>query len=115
MKENQAIKSWFKKYLSNLSEKERINYLKEICTYGCSSGCITSLKYSSNIISFYHRYETEIWEIISTYLKTKGQTFGQFWDSFKVEIVEEHLFKVYLTYFAIEQIASELLTEFERN
>lgn len=89
--------------------------LEDITNHGCISGCVGELIYTFDCIKFYAKYEEQIWELVYEFRESTGQTLGQFLDSFNHSIEDNDNLKVYLSWFAIEQTAYKLLSEFERN
>jgi len=109
-----SIERWLLSYASFYeNEGYRLNqFLSDVVTHGCASGIISSLIYTHECISFYDRFESDIWELISDHLDCSGLTFGQFIDSFndiEADCIES--FKNMLAWFAVETVALKLWDE----
>jgi hypothetical protein len=109
---NQSLETWLVRHLCHYSGADIENHLKDIATYGCQSGCVSDLIYNADIIHFYTKYESQIWEQVHDYIESTGQTIGQFMDSYKSGIEDEIDLKVHLTWFAIEYLAYRFLSQF---
>jgi|APSaa5957512576_1039674.scaffolds.fasta_scaffold57069_2 hypothetical protein len=114
-KRKQSLETWLVKYLCNLFGYEIESHLKDIATHGCISGCINNLIYNTDIVSFYQKYESQIWEMVYEYTQNTGQTIGQFLDGFKYKIEDEINLKVSLSWFAVEILAYQFLDQFNIN
>ncbi len=110
-----SIEGWFVKYLKGFDGYNIETALEHIMSNGCSFGFISELIYTPDVLRFYARYETQVWDTISEHLETTGQTFGQFWDSMKIDITDPNLLKVHLTWFALESLTAEILRYHKTN
>jgi len=109
-----SVERWLLSYASYYeNEGYQLNkFLSDVVTHGCASGIIGSLIYTHECISFYDRFESDIWDLISDHLDCSGMTFGQFIDGFRdmsADCVES--FKNMLAWFAVETVALKLWDE----
>ncbi|PZM81816.1 MAG: hypothetical protein DKM50_05400 [Candidatus Margulisiibacteriota bacterium] len=86
--------------------------LQDIINHGCVSGCVGEVVYTSDCLSLYRKYEKSIWDMVEEFRNNTGQTLGQFIDSFCSAIEDEDTLKVYLCWFAVEQMAGQILSHF---
>ncbi len=106
---NQSLENWLIKTICQRTGYTAEGQLKDIVTHGCISGCLDELVYYSDCITFYNKYEKQIWEIISNFIQETGQSLGQFIDSFRLQIEDETNFKVYLSWFVVEHLSFQLM------
>ncbi len=107
---NHSLENWLIRIICQRTGYTAEGQLKDIVTHGCISGCVGELIYYADCIAFYSKYEKQIWELIYNFMQNTGQSLGQFIDSFSVQIEDETNLKVYLSWFAIEQISFQLIS-----
>jgi len=106
------LENWLLAYASDYQNEgyPYKRFLSDLITHGCGSGIISTLIYTHECIDFYTRFEDDIWDIVTEYLDSTGDTFGQFMDSFRdLEADCPGTFKTMLSWFAVEQTADQLL------
>lgn len=109
-----TIMSTITKALKNyISEEYQPDQLQDIVNHGCSSGCVGEVIYTYDCIKFYNKYEDAIWEIVDDFRNNTGQTLGEFIDSFNFTIEDQDRLKVCLCWFAVEQVAYQLLSQIQ--
>ena len=59
----------------NESDDDIKAYINDALTYGCSSGCVSSLIYYSDTDKFFHKYSDEILEMLDDAKNEYGITF----------------------------------------
>jgi hypothetical protein len=106
-----SLEAWLIRYLCKLVGYDIRSHLKDIATHGCVSGCVNELIYNPDIIRFYQKYEPQIWAMVSEYIQSTGQSFGQFLDSFKGVMEDETDFKIALSWFSVEVLAYRFLEQ----
>lgn len=57
------------------SDEEISNYINNVLTYGCTSGCVSSLIYYYDTNKFFHKYSEEILAILDIVNKDYGIPF----------------------------------------
>lgn len=60
---------------SNESDEEISNYINDVLTYGCVSGCVSSLIYYSDTKEFFTKYSDEILSILDDINNATGIPF----------------------------------------
>ena len=110
-----SLETWLVRYLCSCIGYEPEGKLKDIAVHGCVSGCVNDLIYNADIVRFYQKYEPQIWDIVSEFLESTGETLGQFIDHFRQGIEDEVSLKVWLSWFAIECLAYRFLEKFNAN
>jgi hypothetical protein len=108
-----TLENWLVNYVCNRVGSNPELLLQDIAVNGCSSGVVSPLIYNSDCINFFQKYEANIWEIINEYTENTGQNLGDFMNSFTSPLEDEITFKVYLSWFAIEYLAYNILNFFE--
>ena len=108
----ESIFPWFVRVVCNRIGYSINGQLQDIINHGCVSGCVGEVVYTSDCIALYHKYEKSIWDMVEEFRDCTGQTLGQFIDSFCSAIEDEDTLKVYLCWFAVEQIAYQILSHF---
>lgn len=61
--------------------------VKDVATYGVQSGAIGELIYTSDVVSFFDRYEQDIEAVITDYLE--GVTGAQYYDLLNYELMND--------------------------
>ena len=108
----QSLEAWLVRHVCSDSGYSPEDRLKDIATHGCVSGCVGELIYYSDVVRFYQKYESQIWELVCDFLQSTGYTLGQFIDNFRQTIEDEVRLKNYLAWFAVEQLAFKFLEQF---
>ncbi|OGI04897.1 MAG: hypothetical protein A2X42_05720 [Candidatus Margulisbacteria bacterium GWF2_38_17] len=108
----ESVTAWLIKYICADRYYEPASKLKDIAFHGCITGCVSELIYTQDCRSFYNKFEQNIWDIISEFRESTGQKLGEFLDSFNNIIEDEDTLKVYLCWFAVEQVAYQILSHF---
>lgn len=90
-----------------------IDYMKEICTYGCSSGIVGELIYYKDTLAFYAKYKNEINTMLQETMQDMGSyslkdIFGKNFDDTDPLLVETHNQNL-LAWFAMEETTRQLL------
>jgi len=109
---NHSLENWLIRVICQRTGYSAQGQLNDIVTHGCISGCVGELIYYGDCIEFYIKYEKQIWELIYNFMQNTGQM-GQFIDSFRLQIEDETSLKVNLSWFAIEQISFQLISNIE--
>ena len=86
--------------VDGLDNKEVFPAVKEIVTYGCQSGIVTSLVYYKDTEAFFNRHVDEILELIEDAKQTMDMNYIEF-------------SRNNLSWFAFEIIAQEIYHELE--
>ena len=108
----ESIFDWFVRVVCNRTGYSINGQLQDIVNHGCVSGCVGEIVYTADCISLYRKYEKSIWDMVEEFRDSTGQTLGQFIDSFCSTIEDEDTLKVYLCWFAVEQIVYQILSHF---
>lgn len=108
-----SLVPWFVRVVCSRIGYSINGQLQDIVNHGCSSGCVGEVVYTSDCVALYRKYEKSIWDMVEEFRESTGQTLGQFIDSFRDGIEDEDTLKVFLLWFAVEQIASQILDHFE--
>lgn len=85
-----------------LDEGDPVAFLHDVTTYGCASGCVSSLVYRSDARDFFDRHYEEIEELRQEYEDSTG-----------VPVRIRYDLKNDLAWFAFETVAQRLLERFE--
>ena len=107
-----SLDAWLVRHLCRYFSDEIESHLKNIATYGCSSGCISELIYNTDIIRFYAKYEPFIWQVVTDHLQSTGYTFAKFLAYSKLKVEDETDLKIVLSWFAVECLAYRFLEQF---
>ena len=86
--------------VDGLENEEILSAVKEIVTYGCQSGIVTSLVYYKDTEAFFNRHVDEIFELIEDTKQTMDMNYIEF-------------SRNNLAWFAFEIIAQEIYQEME--
>lgn len=108
--QRKSIEAWLLRYLSTWDIGNAIKLqLQHIVEQGCSSGCVGEVIYYHDVLAFYRKFETQIWETVFSFIESTGETLGQFIDSTKLSVADETHFKNFLVWFVIETKAQAML------
>ena len=107
---NMKIKEWVREQYDN-------DELRNIADHGCVSGCASGLIYYNETTAFYDKFTDEIWDMLYQQMNDMGETQNimQFIAQFNGadNVGSDHQFKNLLCWYAVEEIAHELLGEIE--
>jgi len=89
--------------------------IEDICTYGCIEGTCYGLTYYYETEKFYDEHEEEIWDIVYNQAREMGNNPLAFLGSLygAKEVYDETTFKNFLVWFAVEEIAHQIVEEEE--
>ena len=107
-----SLEAWVIRTICNRVGYNPAELLSDIARHGCESGVVSELIYTTDCLRFYTRFESNIWDIIRTYLDDIGYTLGEFLDGFSSDIQDEITFKVQLVWFAVDRVAYQLEDRF---
>jgi hypothetical protein len=107
----ETIKGWVLKEVEDGS----IN-LEELVKHGCVSGCVSSLIYYEDTVLFHDKFEEEIWEMLYDEHEEFGfKSIPEYIASFNgsKEVGSLMQFKNLLAWYAVENVARQILEEEE--
>lgn len=105
-KQTKSLDNWVLRHLDS-------QQLREVVEHGCDSGCVGDLIYYHDVLAFYRKFESQIWETVFNYIESTGETLGQFIDSTRLCVADETTFKNFLVWFVIEHKAQEMLAHLD--
>lgn len=108
-----SVDAWLIRWVCNHVGYDPASLLKDISQHGCGSGIVGELIYHYDCRAFYARFEKSIWEKVTEFLDSTGQSLGEFFDGCRVPIEDELSMKVTLSWFSVEETAHQLLAHFE--
>lgn len=103
-KQKTSLDHWVLRHLDS-------HQLREVVEHGCDSGCVGDLIYYHDVLAFYRKFESQIWETVFNYIESTGETLGQFIDSTRLSVADETTFKNFLVWFVIEHKAGQMLAD----
>ena len=107
----ETVKDW----VLNEVKDGSIN-LKEVVEHGCVNGCVSSLIYYEDTVLFHDKFEEEIWEMLYDEHEEFGfKSIPEYIASFNgsKEVGSLMQFKNLLSWYAVENVARQILDEEE--
>lgn len=90
-------------------EKNDTFTVEDIATHGCEGG-IGGLIYYTETEAFHDRYQEEIWQLVNEFADDSGQSTLKYLSNVLGDkVVSVKSLKNYLTWFAVEVVASRIL------
>jgi len=108
----ETIKDW----VLNEVKDGSIN-LEEVVKHGCVNGCVSSLIYYEDTVKFHDKFEEEIWEMLYDEHEDFGfKSITEYIASFNgsKEVCSIDQFKNLLAWYAVENVARQILDEKEQ-
>lgn len=100
-----------------LLENYEMQTIKEITQHGCISGICSDLIYYNDTCKFHDKHEQEIWDLLDQNAQASDCSIIQLIEQFKgqKDVGSMTQFKNLLTWYAVEEIAYQIIEESENN
>jgi len=83
-----SLQAWVIRWVCGSVGYNPIDLLTDLTHQGFISGIVSDLIYTHDCVSFYTRFEADIWDVIAQFLDNTGETIGEFIDHLRPEVLD---------------------------